>query len=163
MEQTQPIIIDKNGTTRFLENELIDDFADRELNNVALYRYQFPEIHLDDFRQFNQLIGYSVGGFLSLSYCYRDGTYDSYFDEDYALYIENLEVAKQAVPPEVHIIEDEYKNYYRPNAVLVKLAETKNPEPFFNNPIYSNADKRQFAQLLGYTVDEVERRFAKES
>lgn len=166
MEQIQPTIIDKNGTRRFLKNEIVDDVTDMKLNDIALYRYSNPEIPLDDYRQFNQLLGYSVCGFLGLSYCYRDGTYDSFYDEDYAIHIESLPVLKTAEPPENHIIEgDESPDFYRPNLVLVKVVKDFkiNAEQYFNSSNYSLADKRQFAQLLGYTVDEVERRFAKES
>lgn len=166
MEQIQPIIIDENGTHRFLQNKIVDEVTHMKNNDIALYRYNSPEIPLDDFRQFNQLIGYSVGGFLSLSYCYRDGTYDSFYDEDYAMHIESLPVLESAEPPENHIIEgDEAPDFYRPNLVLVKVVKDFkiNVEQYFNSSNYSLVDKRQFAQLLGYTVDEVERRFAKES
>lgn len=164
MEQIQPIIITETGTHRFLQNKIVDDVTNMKNNEIAHYRFNNPEIPLDDFRQFNQLIGYSVCGFLSLSYCYRNGTYDSYYDEDYALHIESLPVLESAEPPENHIIEgDESPDFYRPNLVLVKVVKdfNINVEQYFSSDKYTLADKRQFAQLLGYTVDEVERRFAK--
>lgn len=163
METVQPIYEDKNGTKRFLCNEIVDDITDRKLNEIAMYRYDHKNIHLDDFRQFNQLIGYSVGGYLGLSYCYRDGFIDSFYDEDYANYIENIPVVSEPTPPEQHIIEgDETPDFYRPNLVIVRVVEDFkiDVEKYFGSDNYSKSDKRQFAQLLGYTVDEVERRFA---
>lgn len=163
METVQPIYVDKNGTKRFLSNEIVDDITDKKLNEIAMYRYKHKNIHLDDFRQFNQLIGYSVCGYLSLSYCYREGTIDSFYDEDYADYIENIMVSNVLIHPEQHIIEgDKSPDFFRPNLVLVTFVkEFKiNVEKYFSSDNYKKSDKRQFAQLLGYSVDEVNRRFA---
>lgn len=176
MERTQPLYISIEGENdeyevlRFLQNKIVWDFLMEPkgyLNDIAHWKFNKKDIHLDDYRQMNQLLGYSLSGFLSLSICYRNGEAEfTEFDEDYALYLEKLPVQVNPQHPEQYIIEDiDSPNFYRENKIFTYVVSefNENPEKYFNDAKYSLADKRQFAQLLGYTVDEVERRFAKES
>lgn len=68
-EPMQPVGKDPNGTHRFLENRIVRDMLDKcsrtgfSLNEIAAGNYSPAER-----RQVAQLIGYSVGGYMDLSY-----------------------------------------------------------------------------------------------
>lgn len=69
----QPLYRDEQGTTRFKSNRIVRYLLDAgftDLNKLAIMN--FPQ---EDYEQFAQLIGYSLGGFGDLSYV-RDTTYD---------------------------------------------------------------------------------------
>lgn len=62
----QPVILDKNGVIRFKANTIIEYLYDRgylDLNLIACL--QFSQ---EDKEQFAQLLGYSLSGFLDLSF-----------------------------------------------------------------------------------------------
>jgi hypothetical protein len=62
----QPIVTDDNGTKRFKENSIVrflKENSSLDLNDLS--KLPFPR---EDWEQFAQLIGYSVSGFLDLSY-----------------------------------------------------------------------------------------------
>jgi len=65
----QPIVEDKHETLRFKENKIVSkllDFASErgyDMNEIAM-----GDFSNEDRQQFAQLIGYSVGGYSSLSY-----------------------------------------------------------------------------------------------
>lgn len=62
----QPLITDKNGTTRFKANTIVQFLLDAgpfDLNQLAIMKYSD-----EDREQFAQLIGYSLSGFGDLSY-----------------------------------------------------------------------------------------------
>lgn len=62
----QPIVTDDNGTKRFKENAIVRFLKENSsLDLNALSKLPFPR---EDWEQFAQLIGYSVSGFLDLSY-----------------------------------------------------------------------------------------------
>lgn len=68
----QPIV-DTNGVHRFKSNKIVDKLYDY----AVLHGYGLNEMALDDFsdddrQQFAQLIGYSVSGYGTLSYCDED-------------------------------------------------------------------------------------------
>lgn len=70
-EPMQPVGIDANGTHRFLENRIVRDLLNThpaiDMNEIAgsaaCGHYSQAEQ-----RQFAQLIGYSVNGYMNLSY-----------------------------------------------------------------------------------------------
>ncbi len=68
-EPMQPVGVDPHGVHRFLENRIVRDLLERSkqrghgLNEIACGNYSDAE-----HRQLAQLIGYSVGGYLDLSY-----------------------------------------------------------------------------------------------
>jgi hypothetical protein len=62
----QPIVKDKDGTLRFKENAIVRFLLEDGPNDMnRLGRIPFSQ---EDREQFAQLIGYSVGGALSLPY-----------------------------------------------------------------------------------------------
>jgi hypothetical protein len=62
---TQPLIKDESGVERFQSNAIVQylAFSHPTCNMNALVKMSFSE---DDRRQFCQLIGYSLGGYLDL-------------------------------------------------------------------------------------------------
>lgn len=61
----QPIVYDENGIQRFKENKILKyliESGDLDLNKVAELAHSFNAIN--DREQINQLMGYSIGGFL---------------------------------------------------------------------------------------------------
>ena len=71
----QPIFKDQNGTIRFQANSIVRHLLDNggiDLNRLAT----IDEFSQEEWEQFAQLIGYSVGGFGSLSYASND-TYET--------------------------------------------------------------------------------------
>lgn len=162
MEQVQPVYYSTNNTLRFYKNSIVDYLAENRLNDIAVLKHSW-DISLDDVRQFHQLIGYSVSGYLGLSICYTKGSYDldesegNYYDDYYADYICGLDVSENPKHPTPQILED---GTYRPNKLIQKIVEhwNLNVESILNTgwPI---EDKRQFAQLLGFHHNEVERRW----
>lgn len=65
----QPIIRDANGAVRFRANRLVTYLLDHGgLDMNALHRALMRTTPREDWAQFAQLIGYSVGGYGSLSY-----------------------------------------------------------------------------------------------
>ena len=70
----QPLITDKNGTTRFKGNAIVGFLLDAgpfDMNQLAVMHFSD-----EDREQFVQLIGYSLSGFGELS-CVSDKTYDA--------------------------------------------------------------------------------------
>lgn len=66
----QPLVKDADGVVRFKANTIVQFLLEAgpfDLNDLA--GRGFPD---DDWRQFAQLIGYSLGGFESLSYADND-------------------------------------------------------------------------------------------
>lgn len=66
----QPIIKDNNGVKRFEKNALVRHLLDSgniKINDLAK-KFDFTEFK-EDWKQFAQLLGYSIEGFLSLDYC----------------------------------------------------------------------------------------------
>jgi hypothetical protein len=62
----QPIVVDEDGTQRFRENAIVGFLLNAgpfDMNQLA-----YMPFSLEDRRQFAQLIGYSVDGYLDLSY-----------------------------------------------------------------------------------------------
>ncbi len=62
----QPLVTDADGTVRFKENRIVRhllDFGTDDMNSLARLPFE-PE----DYEQFAQLVGYSVGGFGELDY-----------------------------------------------------------------------------------------------
>lgn len=73
----QPVADDGQGVLRFKDNPIVRRLLDEgpfDMNQLAVWRHNDPNITADDERQFAQLIGYSLSGFGSLSYC-DDETY----------------------------------------------------------------------------------------
>lgn len=72
-EPMQPVGKDPHGVHRFLENRIVQDLLERSrvtgfsLNEIAVANYTQAER-----RQLAQLIGYSVCGYLDLSYVNDD-------------------------------------------------------------------------------------------
>lgn len=74
----QPLEKDKHGTLRFKENKIVNWMLEQgrngnkfDLNTIAIQNFS-----LDDMRQFNQLIGYSLTGYGELSFV-DDETYET--------------------------------------------------------------------------------------
>lgn len=67
----RPLIIDKHGAIRFKRNRIVDVLLAQAsargytLNDLAIHGDDFPQ---DDWEQFYQLIGYSVSGYVELSF-----------------------------------------------------------------------------------------------
>lgn len=61
------IIIDQNKVVRFKGNEVVKDLLDMkmDLNQITRF-YQEGRYSFDDFWEFYQLIGYSLGGYQEL-------------------------------------------------------------------------------------------------
>ena len=75
----QPIADDGQGVLRFKDNPIVRRLLDEgpfDMNQLAMWAHNDPSITADDERQFAQLIGYSLSGFGSLSYC-DDETYEA--------------------------------------------------------------------------------------
>ena len=78
----QPLALDGHGTLRFQENSIVVFLLEQaqhgvkcDMNEIAK-RYATGQFHVEDMRQFAQLIGYSHSGYGDLSYV--DGTdYDA--------------------------------------------------------------------------------------
>lgn len=62
----QPIVTDDHGTKRFKENAIVRFLKDN--SSLDLNGLSNPPFPREDWEQFAQLIGYSVSGFLDLSY-----------------------------------------------------------------------------------------------
>lgn len=70
----QPIITDSEGVTRFKRNDIVRYLLDN--GGIDLNQLGGMPFEQNDWEQFAQLIGYSLGGFSELSYV-RDTTYDA--------------------------------------------------------------------------------------
>lgn len=65
----QPIILDVRGVARFKKNTLVDNLYEHGVRTGYGLNEMYTESHDDaDRMQFAQLIGYSVGGYSTLSY-----------------------------------------------------------------------------------------------
>lgn len=66
----QKIYQDERGIVRFRANAIIRWLLDTgriDLNEIARYAQESPEITEEDESQFNQLLGFSIGAFFDLS------------------------------------------------------------------------------------------------
>ena len=61
------IIIDNQNVYRFLGNQIVKDLLEVKMDlNQICYFYRTGKYSKDDWLEFQQLIGYSVDGFLSI-------------------------------------------------------------------------------------------------
>lgn len=167
---TQPMIITQSGVVRFKQNKLLYDLLMGQkiksnergdqlvytLNEVAGFRNRFPEIPLKDFRHIWQCLGYSVYGFLDLSWCYSNYQ-DFEYDSEYGNYIESLvddavDETTDVDHPNQPLLEDDT---YQPNLVLKKLMELYPHTVSFDQ--YSRKDVIQYLQMMGASKTEVEK------
>lgn len=160
MENTQPVYLHTDGVLRFKRNQIICDIA-KNLNDIyAHIRNNHINIHIDHYRQFNQLLGYSVSGFLSLSFCYIDNDFNSNlyeYDDYYADYIDSLPVQEDPKHPRGKVLCSEN---YRGNDIVLVIIQLYNTD--INNILadkekYSLEDRIQFAELCSFSKQLVER------
>jgi len=62
----QPLIKEEDGTLRFKENKIVKFL--RETSKYNLNDLHSMPFDIEDWKQFNQLIGYSLSGYGELSY-----------------------------------------------------------------------------------------------
>lgn len=82
---------DKHGRVRFIENKIVGAMLDygRRGQKFDLNSLCDGEFDKNDWRQFAQLIGYSINGFFELSYVVNTWGYDEYND-GYEEYVDSI-------------------------------------------------------------------------
>ncbi len=66
----QPLVRHRDGTVRFKRNRLVEYLLDNggiDMNKLAMLKFS-----AEDRQQFAQLIGYSIDGYMDLSYVMND-------------------------------------------------------------------------------------------
>ena len=174
-QMIEPVFIDDNGVKRFYQNKIINAVIDvMRVKGV----YILNELHkaddgtidfIDDYRHFNQLLGYSVCGFADLRVAHANGNYYGGYD-GYIDYIDNMplttkselkhtiseiEVYEEVKNPVLGILSIQ-KMKFKGNKVVQYIFSNYplHLYSFLNNSEFSVYDKRQILQLLGKTFDE---------
>ena len=172
-QMIEPVFIDDSGVKRFYQNKIICAVISYMRDKGV---YILNELHraddgtddfIDDYRHFNQLLGYSVCGFADLRVAHTNGDdyggYDGYMD-----YIDNMPVTDFSVIKhpvceiltydKVEIADGfiEHKMKFKGNKVLqyIFINYPLNLDSFLESDQFSIGDKRQFLQLLGKTFEE---------
>lgn len=179
-QMIQPVEVYEDGVWRFYRNNILDDIklTERTLPNGeyllnVLYRacgvYGKSDKHIDDYRHFNQLIGYSVSGFGSLQIAYNGGSYDGGFD-GYIHHIDSIEATeknKLKHPISLIVETDEsfseedlttnnlFKFKFVGNEIMLYMRDHLgfDFEKYVNSEKYSVSDRRQLLQLLGTSLE----------
>lgn len=92
--KNQPIRT-KKGILRFLENRIIKDLQERgiiDLNMIA--REYYHDEYNQDHQRLAQLLGYSLSGYLELSYVNEDVRHDAAIAREYDNIIKNKKTSQ---------------------------------------------------------------------
>lgn len=176
----EPIVVDKQGTYRFLENKIISDLTkDRQFEgnyilNILYMAEKYAvtadkiryvewrkqqEKFVDDYRHFNQLLGYSVSGFGSLNIAHSKGCSENGYD-GYIHHIDSLELTPEdkIKHPITQVVYNFNKGelIFMGNSIVKFMCDKLNMLEDFLKAVeddkYSVEDRRQILQLIGVDI-----------